>query len=329
MGNRLIEIAVVILAICFPAVCGAGTEASRIVSNRAVVDQGGRMIPVSAPYGRIISLYGAHTENLFALGLDETIIGVSRNEVYPPKALGKKRFSYHDDPEKFLAARPDLVLIRPMIDRAYPRLVGRLEQSGIRVVSLQPGTVEEMYDYWEILGVLTGKREQAKEMAARFRSAVSALRALTSAVPQKKRVYFEAIHDKMKTFTPRSMAIFALEAAGGINVAADARQVRTTNIAFYGKERILAKADRIDVYLAQAGAMNRPSREMIRTEPGFHLIEAVKNGEIHMVDEMIISRPTMRLLEGIRRIGSILYPDLFREQADQIIEEAGRSRDLS
>lgn len=319
MKHRIIETIGVWTAILAVWVCGAGADMPRIVSDRAIVDRAGRTIRVSAPYHRIISLYGAHTENLFSLGLDSEIIGVSRNDSYPPEALSKARFSYHDDPERFLAARPDLVLIRPMIDRAYPRLVTRLEQSGIRVASLQPGNVEEMYDYWKMLGILTGKRDRAMEMISRFRYAVSALNALTRTIPVKKRVYFEAIHKKMKTFTPRAMAIFALETAGGINVAADARPVRTTNIAFYGKERILSKADRIDVYLAQIGAMNRPTVEMIRTEPGFHLIRAVKSGEIYIVDEMIISRPTLRLLEGICRIGRILYPDRFSETADHIM----------
>ena len=56
-----------------------------------VVDRAGRRIEVGMPFCRIISLYGAHTENLFALGLDEEIIGVGRNENYPPEALKKTR----------------------------------------------------------------------------------------------------------------------------------------------------------------------------------------------------------------------------------------------
>ncbi len=117
----------------------------RVEAPNVVIDQAGRKIVINDPHHRIISLYGAHTENLFQLGLDKEIIGVSRNEDYPTQALEKRVFSYHDDPEKFLAARPDLVLVRPMIDRGYPQLVARLEKSGITVASLQPGTVEEMY----------------------------------------------------------------------------------------------------------------------------------------------------------------------------------------
>jgi iron complex transport system substrate-binding protein len=284
-----------------------------------VLDQSGRKIVVDTPYQRIISLYGAHTENLFSLGLDREIIGVSRHESYPAQALTKPMYSYHDDPEKFLAARPDLVLVRPMIDRGHPQFVTQLENSGIAVVSLQPATVSEMYEYWKTLGVLTGRQTQAEDMVSRFQNISSNFKAVASSIVVKKKVYFESIHSKMKTFSPDSMAIFALVTAGGINIAGDAKPVRNTNIARYGKERILSLAAQIDVYLAQSGTMNRPTVSMIKAEPGFNVIKAVHDDQIFIIDEQIVSRPTLRLLEGIHEIGKILYPDIFNEKANKIL----------
>ena len=291
-----------------------GETAFRIEGPNFIVDQAGRKIQVGEPFKRIISLYGAHTENLFSLGLGKETIGVSRNEAYPPEALVKPRYSYREDSEKFMAAQPDLVLIRPMIDRGYPQLMARLEKSGISVASLQPGSVTDMYTYWMILGRLTGKEESAKKMIDHFKVAVSSLRFITEKLVVKKRVYFEAIHSKMKTFSPGSMTIFALETAGGINVAADAKPVRKTNIAAYGKERILSHAREIDVFLAQFGAMNRPTVSQISNEPGFQAIKAIKENQVYIIDEKIVSRPTMRLLKGIYEIGSKLYPELFTEE---------------
>jgi iron complex transport system substrate-binding protein len=288
----------------------------------AIVDQGGRELVVAKPFKRIISLYAAHTENLLHLGLSDSIIGVSRHETYPPEALKMPIFSYHDDPEKFLAADPDLVIIRPMIDRGYPQFVTRLEKSGITVVSLQPGHVEEMYTYWTILGILGGARARAEDMMSRFKTAVSEFQVLTTGMNPKKKVYFEAIHSKMKTFAPDSMAVFALETAGGINVAHNAKPVRNTNIAYFGVERILSHSGEIDVYLAQSGAMNRPTRALIMNEPGFKAIKAVANDEIYIIDEQIVSRPTFRLLNGIYEIGRILYPDVFCAEAREILIQA-------
>ena len=313
---RLVIVIILSYIVFVPLTANGQSRADKV---NMVKDQSGRKIVVDKPYQRIISLYGAHTENLFSLGLDKEIIGVSRHESYPAQALTKPVYSYHDDPEKFMAARPDMLLVRPMIDRGHPQFVTQLENSGIAVVSLQPATVSEMYEYWKILGVLTGRQTQAHDMVLRFQNISSKFEALGSSIAVKKKVYFESIHSKMKTFSPDSMAIFALVTAGGINVAGDAKPVRNTNIARYGKERILSHAAQIDVYLAQSGAMNRPTVSMIKAEPGFNVIKAVDNDQIFIIDEQIVSRPTLRLLEGIHEIGKILYPDVFNENANKIL----------
>ncbi|MFH2058861.1 MAG: ABC transporter substrate-binding protein [Pseudomonadota bacterium] len=278
----------------------------------ALIDKKGRHIIIKQPFTRIISLYGAHTENLYHLMPDPSnIIGVSVNDTIPEQVNKKPRFSYHDDPEKFLAYRPDLVLIRPMIDNGYPDLIHRLEKSGIIVVSLQPSGIQEMYEYWLALGMLIGKTDKAKEMVQDFKQKIGKIIAMTTDIAPRKQVYFEAIHTRMKTFTQNAMPIFALETAGGINVAADAKASRNTNIAFYGKEQILAKASQIDAFLAQTGVMNAVSIEQIKNEPGFNIIKAIKNNQVYLIDENIISRPVPNLYKGILCIGKALYPDIF------------------
>lgn len=277
------------------------------------VDDNDRVIRFDRPFSRIISLYPAHTENLFSLGLSSEIIGVASGDDFPAAALAKDKFNYREDAEKFIAAQADLVVVRPMIMRSYPQLMEQLAQAGVTVVSLQPTSIEDMFAYWQKLGLLTGREDEAARMVARFQKELADLvrRTANLAPEQHKKVYFEAIHSKMKTFMPTSLAIFVLESAGGINIAADAEQVRDTNIAYYGKERILAKGAEIDVFLAQQGVMNRVDETLLRNEPGFMAITAVREGRISFIDEEVVSRPTFRLLEGIRQIGVMLYPELF------------------
>lgn len=288
---------------------------------------GGLPMPAGAAdtggYQRIISLYGAHTENLVDLGAAGRLIGIDGQSTHLAGMAGVPVFSYHDDPERFLAARPDLVLIRPMIERGYPRLVKRLEKSGIRVVSLQPTVVDQLPDYWRDLGRLCGREQAARRMIWTFDDTVAAFRTLSRAVGAPRRVYFEAIHSKMKTFTPSAMAIFALETAGGVNVAADAPVRKHNNIAVYGKERLLSHADGIDVFLSQQGPMNRVSVAAIKAEPGFGVIRAVRDGQVYLVDEKVVSRPTLGLLTGIYRIGCLLHGDRFRTAGREILEKAG------
>ena len=274
----------------------------------SIVDSEKRTHTFSQPFQRIISLYPAHTTNLMDLGLDKEIIACGQGDSQLP---GRPSVRFQDDPERLLALKPDLVLIRPMISRGYPNLVRILEQNKVRVVSLQPTEMDELFSYWQDLGTLTGREEQARAMIATFNQRLGAMTASLNAIPKekRKRVYFEAMHEQMKTFAPTSMAMFVLESAGGVNVAMDADRMRETNIAAYGKERILAKAGQIDLYLAQSGRMNPVTVEDIVNEPGFGVIKAIRERQVFLVAEDMVSRPTMGLIDGIAFVKSLLYPD--------------------
>ena len=274
----------------------------------SIVDSEKRTHTFSQPFQRIISLYPAHTTNLMDLGLDKEIIACGQGDSQLP---GRPSVRFQDDPERLLALKPDLVLIRPMISRGYPNLVRILEQNKVRVVSLQPTEMDELFNYWQDLGTLTGREEQARAMIATFNQRLAAMTASLNAIPKekRKRVYFEAMHEQMKTFAPTSMAMFVLESAGGVNVAMDADRMRETNIAAYGKERILAKAGQIDLYLAQSGRMNPVTVEDIVNEPGFGVIKAIRERQVFLVAEDMVSRPTMGLIDGIAFVKSLLYPD--------------------
>lgn len=276
----------------------------------SITDDAGKTFFFDKPYTRIISLYAAHTENLFELGLEDEIIGVSRNEDYPSTAAIKPSFSTHDGVEKFLAAKPDLVLIRPMHRRGYPSLWAALERRGIQVLAFQPGNIDEMFTYWRTLGRLTGKEMEAERMVAEFKEGIETASQRVSRIPMQRRpmVFFESIHRKYATFAPGSMPLFVLEMAGGRNIASDARSRHGTNIANYGLERMLAKSADIDIYLAQYGAMNEVSVRKIATGPAASRIKAVRDRNVFLVDEHLVSRPTMRLLLGIETIHRLMHP---------------------
>ena len=281
------------------------------VSGEQLIDSSGHQLNFPTPFQKIISLYPAHTENIYSLGAGDQLIGIGRSDDYPETILSTPRFSYREDPEKFIAAKPDLVLIRPMIERSHPRFVEKLRQAGIPVFSLQPTDIDHMFDYWRILGKLVGKPQAAEDMIKIFTSRLAVISKKVQSIPltARPKVYFESIHRRMKTFAPDSIAIYALTQAGGKNIATDSIQVRQTNIADYGKERILAHGEDIDIFLAQQGRMNSINLATIVEEPGFQAIRAVRTGKVYLVDEHLVSRPTMRLAEGIEFIHSLLYQD--------------------
>ena len=65
--------------------------------------------------------------------------------------------------------------------------------------------------------------------------------------------------------------------------------------------------------LAQSGRMNRITVSEIMAEPGFGAIKAVRDGRVYLIDEHLASRPTARLLSGIRIIHDLLYPENLKQ----------------
>jgi iron complex transport system substrate-binding protein len=198
-------------------------------------------------------------------------------------------------------------LIRDFILERYPRFVETLKKAGIPVINLNPENWNDLEPYFLKLGMITGRVELAQQLIHHFRDEaknfpLSQMTVLGS--------FFEAIGDKYSTIVPGSIVDQLIEMAGGLNVATDALATRSgSRIADYGIERLLSKADDIDIYIAQTGRMNRVSVPSIYERPGFNNIRAVQNRQVFVINESIVSRPTPRLLWGLEELFRIFHPN--------------------
>lgn len=255
---------------------------------------------------RIISLYAAHTEVLLRLGARDNVIGVSRQETYAgPETEGwdPEEFSFRDDVEKFLAARPDIVLARLQHIAAGGHMKEALERAGIRVLAIQVTSADKLYDYWRELAGLVGKDAEAEDMIARFDAEVEKHREEAKSLPRHPGVFLEAIHREIKTFTPDSIPYWLVEAAGGRNAAVDAEPASTgVIIAEYGPERLLVRADDIDVFVSQSGAMNKVNAETVEKRNIYQPLRAFREGRVHRISESVLARPTPSLLDGLEQL---------------------------
>ncbi len=280
-----------------------------------IVDDSGFRIRLERPADRIISLYSAHTENLFSLGLDREIIGVGTSAIYPYQARSKEVFDYRSDPEKVIAANPQIVIIRPFVERHSPDFVNSLKRAGITVVSLYPDNFAEFDEYILKLATITGKVAQAEVLLADFHAELDSLAAQTADIADQDRVgvYFESSDIEYKTVTPLSMAAHAIEYAGGRNVAADAQPIQEgSSIAVYGVENIVKKADEIDVYVTQRGVMGAGGNwHSISIRPGFDVIKAIRDHRVVEINQKIISSPTFRFIKGVKALQRAFYPEIF------------------
>lgn len=312
-------LAVLLVAVLALSGCTSPEQpAQQAAGAISFVDDDGVEIHLAAPARRVISLYSAHTENLYTLGAGEFVIGGHTTCIYPPEAAKTATFDYASDPETVIAAQPDLVLIRPYIRRKAPDFVSALVRAGIPVVSLYPERYEDFRGYIEKLARLVGCEAAAQRELAALEGEIKAIQAKTKTLTERQSVFFEATEVNVRTASVGSMAALAIEIAGGKNVAAGAAPVTAgSSIAAFGAERVLELADQIDVYVSQRGAMNAGgSLEAIRERPGFDTIRAVRDGRVYVLNEKLISSPAFRYGKGIRELARFLYPEIFDAVTD-------------
>lgn len=293
-------------------VASGSPAADSAKSSISFTDDDGNKISLNKPCSRIISLYSAHTENLYYLGAGKKMIGRYKTCSYPPEAVSLKTYDYNSDPEKIIAAKPDLVLIRPFISKKVPKFVKALKNAGICVVSLYPENIGAFDGYIMKLAKLTGTENKAKTLLADFHNNIKKTEKLTSSAKRKKTVFFESTAKNVRTVTPDSMAGQAIVSAGGINIAKDCKPIgKGSTIAPFGTEKLLQHAGEIDVYISQTGSMNAGGdQRSISKRAGFSTIKAVKEGKIFLINEEIVSSPTFRYEKGVHEIARYLYPEI-------------------
>lgn len=301
------------LTVCFCS-CNKGDEnVNKDVSSAiSFVDDDGININMDKPGERIISLYSAHTENIYYLGAESKLIGAYKTCTYPPDAAFLERFDYNGDPEAIIAANPDLVIIRPFVRKKAPDYVKAIENAGITVVSLYPDKFEEFDDYINKLAMITGTTEKAQPLLNNFHKELDDIKNTTALISNIQTIFFESTETNIRTITPDSMAGIAIEYAGGNNIAKDTKPIeKGSSIAEFGEEKVLMNADNIDVYVSQRGSMNSGASEQgISERAGFDTIKAIKAGRFYTINEKIISSPTFRYVKGVRELARYLYPDV-------------------
>jgi iron complex transport system substrate-binding protein len=269
---------------------------------------------------RIAVLAPAAAEILDALGETERVVAVGDFVQWPPSLAGRPRIGAYDNPnlERLLALRADLLLTAE--SQAGGAAFARLRALGVRVVELDTATYQGVLAAVDQVGLLVGRRQEARAEAARIRSGVEAVRARAARLP-KRRVLFAVGRDPLYIAGPGSHFDELIAAAGGENVFSDARspylQVSVEAALERRPEVILDSSD------------NRPGALRGRAAGSWGqwpFLPAVRAGRVYWVDPTRVSIPGPRLPEMALLFGRLIHPEVFGEAAPadfRALSEAG------
>ncbi len=203
-----------------------------------VTDDLGRKVTINKLPQRIVSLAPSNTEILFALGLDDRIVGVTDYCDYPEAAKTKTRVAGYSTPdlEKLVSVQPDLVVAESIQEKT---VLPALENLGMTVFVTEAYTLDTILNDISVLGKITGKSGQAAHlvdaMNSKINAVVSKTQNLSSA--QRPRVMYANWADPIWTMGRNTYVDDVINKAGGINIyAADFEKSRAVSL-----ESVVAK----------------------------------------------------------------------------------------
>lgn len=292
----------IIIAIFISLSAGCSSVNDRIQKEQSVKDSLGREIIIGQYPKKIISLAPAITEILFAIGLDQEIIGVSDYCDYPEKAKAKAKMGGFQNPNVELVASkdPDMVFISAGVQEEFIR---KLEEINIKVVVLDADTIEQVIANIELAGQLTGKEEPAQKVAADMKAKLAEITAKVKDRPKPK-VFFEVWDDPLMSAGSGSFINNMIETAGGNNVAATSKE-RYYN---YSVEKLLETNP--DIYIINSHS-HTPAD--IKKRTGYMTLSAVQNDKVFMIDDNLISRAGPRVIQGLEAMARYFHPEAFKE----------------
>src|SRR6202789_614724 len=148
---------------------------------------------------RIVCLTEEPTEVLYALGLEERIVGISGFTVRPARARREKpRVSAFTSAkvDRILALQPDLAV---GFSDIQADIAQALIKSGIEVWISNHRSVAGILGYVRRLGALIGAAERAERYALELERHIEEVRAAAAALGCRPRVYFEEWDEPMIT----------------------------------------------------------------------------------------------------------------------------------
>ncbi|MBS0431529.1 MAG: cobalamin-binding protein [Proteobacteria bacterium] len=252
---------------------------------------------------RIVCLTEEPCEVLYALGVQDRIVGISGFTVRPPRARKEKpKVSAFTSAKigEILKLEPDFVIGFSDIQADIAReLVAR----GIEVWISNHRSVAGILDYIRRLGALVGASDKADEYASRAERHLEDVRAKAARLPRRPRVYFEEWDEPM--ISGIRWVAELIRIAGGEDVFPELAQQSLA------KDRILADGGEVirrapDIILGSwCGKKFRP--EKVAARPGWDAIPAVRDGELHEVKSPIILQPgPAALFDGLDAIHRIV-----------------------
>ncbi len=281
---------------------------------REVTDETGRTVRIPQPVHRIVSLAPSLTETVYALGLQDHLVGDTDYCDYPADAQKKTKVGGGINPslEQIAALHPDIVLVTKSFNRL--ETANALDGLGISSYATDPHTVEEIITsskkLSDVLGVPEAGASVAGDMQRRLAELQQRIGALTS-----KRVLFVVWTQPLISVGKETFIADALRRAGAVSIVDSEQSWPQVSL-----EEVARLQPEFLVFAASHSDSASPAVEVLASLPGWSIVEAVSNRRFAVISDAV-NRPAPRIVAAIEDLARQLHPDAFLEKPESSKEK--------
>jgi iron complex transport system substrate-binding protein len=273
-------------------------------ATREVTDETGRAIHIPQSVHRIISLAPSLTETVYALGLQDELVGDTDYCDYPADAQHKAKVGGVINPslEAIAALHPDLVLVTKSLNRL--ETVDALAGLGIPSYATDPHSVADILSSTQRLAELLGVPTAGDAITRDVERRLAEMQQRLAALPQR-RVLFVVWSEPLISIGKNTFIADALLHAGAVSIINSAQDWPQISL-----EDVVRQQPEYLIFVESHSAAAPPDLASLASRPGWRILDAVKNGRYALLSDAI-SRPALRIVASIEDLAKQLHPEAF------------------
>lgn len=306
-GKRVLRAALAVLFFAAALLACTADAQGSAAASREVADETGRTVKIPQPVQRIVSLAPSLTETLYALGLQDRLVGDTAYCDYPADAAKKHKVGGAINPnmEEVAALKPDIVLVVKSLNRL--ETVRALEQLGISVYSTDPHSVEDVIASMQKLSGVLGAQKAGDALHEKLESRLIAVREKLKGVAPTP-VMFVVWTEPLQSVGKKTFVADVLRHAGAESVVESAQDWPKFSL-----EEAVRLQPQYLVFASNHSEAVKNDVEALALKPGWSAMKAVKGRKIAIVSDAI-NRPGPRIVDAVEELARQLHPEVFAER---------------
>lgn len=300
---------VLLVALAFATCKPAGAQGlAGGAGFRDVVDETGRTVHLPQPVKRIVSLAPSLTETVYALGLQDLLVGDTDYCDYPPEAQKKQKVGGAINPslEEIVHLNPDVVLVTRHLNTLDT--VHSLDALGIASYGTDPRNVDEIVASSKRLAEVLGAPEAGAAVAEDLQKRLDALRQKIGSLPPR-RVLFVVWTDPLISIGKDTFIADALRRAGAVSIVDSKQDWPQVNL-----EEVARLQPEVLVFADSHSEATPRNMDTLATRPGWRILEAVRDRKFAVISDAV-NRPAPRIVSAIEDLATKLHPEAFAEKS--------------